>query len=118
MQSNESFAHCPTAEYWEKEVPSSNPDKPPYTVRYSRHHHNNPDVSHAYSCTCPSFHKWRTCRHIRELEELTVEQGGHCGWLQFIEGGEPVEKDAQKCCPECGAGPVEFMNWLTHNPSK
>ena len=41
------------------------------------------------------------CKHIQKV----IESGSCCRWQQFCDGGEPVEVDGEKRCPNCN-GPV------------
>lgn len=59
-------------------------------------------------CTCPAYkYAKRTelfngkpvpprCKHILQAEKEI------CGWMQFIDGGDPVRKGSDIYCPICG----------------
>ena len=98
------FYHCVTAENWSMLVPSSD-GKKTYTIRFDRHSHKNPEVQLDYSCTCPAYKNYAGyCKHIK------ANKHHHCGWMQFVDGGEPVDKLDEKVCPRCGSF-VGTMLW-------
>lgn len=98
------YWHCLTAEGWSKEVVGSD-GKTVYVVRWDRHSHKNRSVQMDYSCTCQAYKmKPGYCKHINQVKSQ------HCGWMQFISGGEPVEKNGEKVCPHCG-DKVSTMLW-------
>ena len=92
----EVYYHCESAEHFTAKVVGRAGE---YTVTYgpTRHGHYEYD----YSCTCESFKfgRGKPCKHIKEIQN----SGKHCKWMQFLEGGKPVEKDGQKVCPNCGS---------------
>ena len=94
------YYHCITAEHFHTQVTGSKGDK--YDVEYG------PTVSGPYeydwSCTCPSFKFRGKCKHIEGAKKKV------CGWMQFTEGGEPVEVNGEKRCPKCGEE-VSVRNW-------
>lgn len=50
-----------------------------------------------YTCSCESF-KFRKkyCKHIEQVKDQ------RCGWMQFVHGDQPVEKNSEHFCPKCG----------------
>lgn len=102
----EVFFHCDSAESWSVEVEGSGGNK--YTVRWdSFSHKNRHEVEHDYSCTCMAYKTRKGyCKHIKQV----VEDGQHCKWLQFTDGGEPVKKDDGFYCPRCGR-PAHAQRW-------
>ena len=99
------FWHCATAEDWSTTVPGSKGGT--YTVSWNKWGHQNHErVQYDYSCTCKAYKYGRGayCKHIMAANI------GHCNWLQFIDGGDAVEKDGEHHCPMCGAG-VRSMGW-------
>jgi hypothetical protein len=88
------FWHCSTSESWEKEVQGKSGT---YTVRFGRGSLNH-DVQHDFSCTCWAYKKGKGkyCKHIEQVKSE------HCGWNQFIDGEEPVQRDGEYFCPRCG----------------
>lgn len=90
----ETFYHCNSAEYFLTEVQG----RKKYTVTFSETPRG--DVQYDYSCTCDSFKfgKGKPCKHIKEVKD----SGKHCAWMQVIHGGQPLEKDGRKVCPQCG----------------
>ena len=54
-----------------------------------------------WECECKGYTYRGSCRHITEAKN-------GCMWHQQVEGGEPVEVNGEKRCPECG-GPVEVV---------
>lgn len=100
--SNESFYHCESCEGWQTEVQGKSGV---YTVTWDNFSHlNRGQVQYDYSCTCWAYKKGKGkhCKHIKEV----IESGKHCNWMQFTDGGEPVDGK----CPKCG-GPVSSMLW-------
>lgn len=91
------FYHCITAEDWSMLVTSSD-GKKTHTVSFGKNHKHENHVECDYSCTCEAY-KYRKgyCKHIEAVKHL------HCGWMQFIDGGEPVDKIGEKVCPRCGS---------------
>lgn len=89
----EAFYHCITAERFRTEVMGSKK----YVVEFGPSHGQ---YEYDYSCTCHSFKfgKGKPCKHIEKVKA----SGKRCGWMQFIDGGTPVEKDGHKVCPKCG----------------
>lgn len=89
------FFHCQTAESWEKQVQGKTGT---YTVRFDRTSHQNPNVQYDFSCTCWPYKKGKGkyCKHILEVSKE------RCGWSQFVDGGEPVKRDGEYFCPQCG----------------
>jgi hypothetical protein len=101
----EYYYYCETAEGFQMEVEGSKT----YTVRWDRTSHKNyREVQYDYSCTCHAykFGRGKYCKHIQQV----IDSGKHCNWQQFTDGGEPVEKDGEKCCPKCGS-PVRAMGY-------
>jgi len=92
----EIYYHCQSAEHFTAKVKGSNNTE--HTVSYGATPRG--PYQYDYSCTCQAFKfgKGKYCKHIDEVKKS--EQ--HCNWLQIVEGGQPVEKDGQKCCPNCG----------------
>lgn len=88
--------HCNSAQYFSTEVDGSNGKK--YTVKYCETPRGF--YEYDYICDCHSFKfgKGKHCKHIEQVKD----SGKHCGWMQFIHGGEPVEKNGVKTCPKCG----------------
>lgn len=91
--------HCETAENWSKDVAGSKPGVT-YKVTWDRNSHKNRQVQFDWSCSCPGYQKRGGvyCKHIILVRNTSHENGGRCGWQQFIEGGEP--KNGK--CPRCG----------------
>jgi len=44
------------------------------------------------------------------IEVLVETRKLHCGWVQFIDGGEAVKKDGEMVCPKCGQT-VHVRGW-------
>lgn len=86
----EAFYHCITAERFSTKVKD-------YTVNFGPSHGR---YEYDYTCTCQAFKfgKGKPCKHIEEV----INSRKRCGWMQLIEGGEPLEKDGCKVCPKCG----------------
>jgi len=99
----ETYHHCRSALELSKEVAGSHGET--YVVTLSR---QNPGPCRSnWHCTCPAFRYRRgDCKHIRR-----VRADDHCGWAEFLDGGEP-DRDANGnvTCPRCG-GPAEAMGW-------
>lgn len=92
---------CATNLHWSLKVPGSK--NTTHTVSWSREHKNTAHYQYDYSCTCHAYKfKPGYCKHIESVK------GQHCGWDQFIRGGEPKEVNGVKVCP-CCAGPLEIM---------
>lgn len=88
--------HCESCRYFRTEVKGS---KGTYTVTYGETPRG--PYQYDYHCTCDAFKfgKGKPCKHIEQVKA----SGQHCNWNQFIDGGQPAEKDGEKCCPKCGA---------------
>jgi hypothetical protein len=93
----EYFYHCKSADHWEINIAGKTGN---YTVTYGSM--NGGNVQKDYSCTCMGFGFRKTCKHVEEVKA----SGIHCGWMQYIDGGEL--KDGK--CPEC-SNDVESMGW-------
>ena len=93
----EYFYHCESAESYSTQVEGSKGKK--YTVSYG--HAVRGPYQYDYTCTCDSFKfsKGKPCKHIEQVQQ----SGTRCNWQQFLDGGQPSEKDGQKCCPRCGS---------------
>lgn len=91
------FYHCETAEHFSQKVEGSKGKQ--HVVTYGPAQRG--PYQYDYSCSCDSFKfgKGKPCKHIEEVKK----NGDHCNWQQFIDGGDPVEKDGEKRCPKCGA---------------
>ena len=100
----EVYFHCLTCENWEMKIPSSKGDKE-YTVRFQKMPRNH-EVQYDYVCDCTGFKMRRKCSHI----ETAKLSGKHCKWMQFTDGGKPVVKNGENCCPKC-SGPVNAWKW-------
>lgn len=100
----EVFYHCDSAEHFQTKVEGSKGKK--YTVRFGVTPHG--PYEYDYSCTCDSFKfgRGKYCKHI----EIVKKSDKHCNWLQFVEGGQPIEKDGHKACPKCGSE-VHVRRW-------
>ena len=59
-----------------------------YIVTHGR---SNGQFQYDWSCTCQGFKFRHKCKHIEEAKKH------YCGWDEFIDGGEPVNK----LCPKC-----------------
>lgn len=99
---NEYFWHCASAEVWITEVEGSQPDTS-YFVKWTEHHKNRANVIYDWSCDCMAY-KTRAgyCKHINYV----IAKGMRCGWMQFTDGGAPVNDK----CPKCG-DTVHSMAW-------
>jgi hypothetical protein len=99
----ESFYHCESAEHFSTEVEGSNGTK--HTVSYTE---SNGNYQYDYKCTCHSFKfgRGKYCKHIKQVKE----SGQHCNWLQFVDGGKPIEKNGEMTCPRCGKS-VSSQRW-------
>ena len=91
----EVYYHCQSAESFTIQVVGQHGT---YTVSYGAMQHG--PYEYDYTCTCQAFKfgKGKPCKHIKDVQKL----GQHCNWLQQTDGGEPIEKNGQKCCPNCG----------------
>jgi len=105
MLTVEYYWHCVSAE---KAVYKIEGSKDTYTVSYDHNYINT--KGQGWHCPCQGFTFRKTCKHVKEA------QAKHCGWLQFVSGGDAVdvpENDEYtngKACPECG-GPVASRGW-------
>lgn len=58
--------------------------------------HKDPAYLMGYACTCPAYkYKKGDCKHIEQVRNK------RCGWSQFLDGGEPLDEDGTKLCPNC-----------------
>ena len=89
----EFYWHCLTAEYWTTQVQGSKGTT--YTVRFDRDSHKNQfEVQYDWSCTCIAYQMQSDyCKHIKQVQKI------RCGWMQFEDGGEPIDGK----CPKCGS---------------
>jgi hypothetical protein len=102
---NQAYWQCRTAEAFEIKVFGDSGVE--YMVRYGRAHKHETDVEFEWSCTCPAYyHRPGHCKHIKRV----IADKRRCGWMQFLDGGEPVEKDGQKVCPRCNQ-PLDSRVW-------
>jgi len=94
----QSFALCRSAQLWQREVRGS--EGKIYFVRWGRYGHKE-GTQFGYSCSCKAF-QFRSglCKHVKAVRDE------HCGWHQFMDGGEPTEKGY---CPEC-EGVITYEN--------
>lgn len=85
----ETFFNCQTAEEFSIEVQGSKT----YTVSFGPSKEGSD-----WHCTCDAFKygKGKYCKHIKQAEPL------RCGWMQYVNGGEPVQKGHEYFCPKCG----------------
>lgn len=85
----ETFFNCQTAEEFKIEVQGSKT----YIVYFGL-----AKEGHDWSCTCEAFKygKGKYCKHIEQVKDK------RCGWMQYVDGGEPVHKDNEYLCPKCG----------------
>lgn len=90
----EVYYHCQSAEHFSTQVTGSKGKQ--YIVSYGSTPRG--PYEYDYQCTCDAFKFRKSCKHIEEVKK----SGKHCKWMQFIDGGKPVEKDGQKYCPNCG----------------
>lgn len=97
----EFYFHCASAESWATQVAGSGSNT--YTVRWGWGHKAQHEVQHDWSCDCPAYrHKPGYCKHIQHV----IARNLRCGWMQFEDGGAPVDGK----CPNCG-GAVTAMGW-------
>ncbi len=101
----EHFYHCESCEHFSTKIESGTKGKF-YTVSYGATPRG--PYQYDYHCTCDAFKfgKGKPCKHIAEVKKTDL----HCNWNQFIEGGQPVDKNGEKCCPKCG-GPVHSQGY-------
>jgi len=57
-----------------------------------------------WDCTCQGFRFRRTCKHVEAAKKK------RCAWSAYVHGGEPVEENGERKCPECG-GPVTSQGY-------
>lgn len=100
----ETYYHCENFEEWGMEVISSKGKGKVYIVRWDNHNHRNINVQYDYSCTCESYKFRKTCKHIEQAKKY------HCKWDQFTDGGDPVVRNGEKYCPNCGS-PVRCFRY-------
>ena len=94
---------CMSNESWEMRVRSSDGHRD-YIVSYGKAPYWSV-VDNDFSCTCEAFKFKKTyCKHIKQVAHL------HCGWIQYIHGGEPVIVDGKKSCPRCH-GPLKSISY-------
>lgn len=98
----EYYRHCASAEVWITEVAGSRPDTS-YFVKWGSFHKNSDNVQYDWSCDCMAYKTRRGyCKHITSV----ISKGLRCGWMQFSNGGEPINDR----CPKCG-DTVHSMAW-------
>lgn len=102
--------HCKSAEHWQTSVVGSKGDK--YTVSYKKLFSDAMMIIHEctydYSCSCPANSSFKTkeyCKHIKQV------MSNHCRWMQYSNGGEPIQADDQLRCPSC-SGEVSSQIYL------
>jgi hypothetical protein len=104
----EYYWHCLTAESFSTEVTGSKGDK--YIVSYDDYgHRNKSEVTFDWSCTCMGYKTKKKVGYCKHIDQV-IKDNLRCGWMQFTDGGEPVEKDGEKVCPKCG-GPITSQAW-------
>lgn len=86
----EIFFNCETAESYSTEVQGSKT----YTVSFGPSKEGSD-----WSCTCDAFKygKGKYCKHIEQVKDQ------RCGWMQYVHGEQPVEKNHEYLCPKCGS---------------
>ena len=90
---------CLQGKYWHRPIGN-------YVVTFGIQHKFHRQVMLDFACNCKAY-KYRPgyCKHIKEVQDEK------CTWHQHKDGGPPLEKDGQKCCPVC-EGPVEVETWM------
>ncbi len=102
----ENYDHCLSAENWETQVASSKTGAT-YTVRWDNHSHKNRNVQRDWSCNCMSYStRPGYCKHIEQIRSMSLQDGGRCGWMAFLDGGEAIDSK----CPRC-SGDVTSTGW-------
>ena len=86
----EYYFNCESAEDFRIEVQGSKT----YTVSFGPGKEGSD-----WTCTCDAFKygKGKYCKHIEQSKDK------RCGWMQYVDGGEPVENNHEYFCPKCGA---------------
>lgn len=77
-----SFSYCKSVEDFKLSIGN-------YLVTHGR---SGGQFQYDWNCTCQGFKFRHKCKHIEEAKKQ------YCGWDQFIDNGEPIDK----CCPNCG----------------
>lgn len=96
---------CQTAQQFEIQVGN-------HTIRHDSFHHQT-RYQYDWSCSCSAYRDGfgSYCKHILEVQSLSLEEGGRCGWHQGIQGGDVDHNEqGEPCCPGCG-GPVTTEQW-------
>ena len=85
----ETYFNCQTAEEFQTQIEGTKT----YTVSFGPG-----KEGHDWTCTCDAFKygKGKYCKHIKQVES------SRCGWMQYVHGGEPVQKGHEYFCPKCG----------------
>lgn len=92
----ETFLWCPSNEGDVQKFTSSDGSEE-YTCTYGAH--NAGPYQMNWSCTCKGFQFRKTCKHVKQAEDLRC---GH-GWEAAA--GSPADYPDGKC-PSCGKRPV------------
>lgn len=94
------FWHCTTADYWITEITGSKDAK--YIVTWDRYSHKNINAQYDWSCSCLGYKHRGDCKHIGKVKSQKM----HCGWMQFVDGGEALNGK----CPSCG-NKIDSVGW-------
>lgn len=101
------YAFCLNSRNYHREVIGSKGDK--YIVSFCYQHEG--DVQYDWQCNCKGYKFRGFCRHINEVRAIPVNEGGHCGWHEFMDDEVPFEDElGEHNCPRCG-GPIDYENW-------
>lgn len=77
----QSYYYCKSVENFQVQIGK-------YTVKHGT---SRGQYQYDFNCTCPAFKFRKQCKHIEEAKQF------YCGWDQFIDDKEVVNK----CCPNC-----------------
>lgn len=96
------YWQCQSVESADYEIPSRRKGSSPYTVSLRPYMADMAGYDeYGWYCTCQGFRfHGKKCDHVKQAKLK------HCGWQEFLTGGQVGGVEGDRRCPKCNAAAV------------